>query len=58
MIILFTCIEVNTEKNRNLFLSLPKKLYDKRFLTQDIEVEKQILNGIDIPKEIFDINNI
>lgn len=52
---MFTCIEVNTEKNRNLFLSLPKKLYEKRFLTQDIEVEKQILNGMHPLSIDFDI---
>lgn len=41
---MFTCVEVKTKKDKDLFLSLPKKLYDKKFLTQDLELEKKILN--------------
>lgn len=38
------CILVKTEQEKQLFLSLPKKLYKRRELTQDPEVEKSILD--------------
>lgn len=39
------CILVRTEKEKRLFLSLPKKLYQRKECTQDIEAEKSLLNG-------------
>ncbi|MGN0395168.1 MAG: hypothetical protein ACI4EF_07385, partial [Coprococcus sp.] len=39
------CILVKTEKEKRLFLSLPQKLYKRKECTQDIETEKQLLNG-------------
>ena len=39
------CILVKTEKEKRLFLSLPRKLYKRKACTQDIETEKMLLNG-------------
>ena len=52
---MFTCVEVKTKKDKDLFLSLPKKLYDKKFLTQDLELEKKILNCVHPLSIDFDI---
>ena len=38
------CIEVEYSEDKEKFLSLPKKLYDKGFQTQDWKTEMQILN--------------
>ena len=39
------CIEVEYSEDKERFLGLPKKLYDKNFLTQDLKTETQILNN-------------
>ena len=31
----YRCILVNTKQEKELFLSLPKKLYNKKYLSQD-----------------------
>ena len=49
------CIEANTKDLKELFLSLPQKLYDKKFLTQNIKVERQILNKTHPLSKDFDI---
>ena len=41
----YICREVETEKEKELFLSLPQKLYTEYILTQDMTLERQILNG-------------
>ena len=41
----YICREVETEKEKELFLSLPQKLYTEYILTQDMTLERQILSG-------------
>lgn len=52
---MFTCKEVITKKDKELFLSLPKKLYEKDYLTQDLETEKKILDNLHPLSIDFDI---
>ncbi len=51
----YICLVGLTKEVKNKFLSLPRKIYDKKFLTQDIKAEKSILNGTHILSKDFDI---
>lgn len=53
--ILLFCVEVEYSEDKEKFLSLPKKLYDKEFLTQDWKTEMQILNHCHPLSEDFTI---
>ena len=47
------CVEVECSEDKEKFLTLPKKLYEKDFLTQDWKTEMQILNKCHILSNDF-----
>lgn len=51
----YRCILVNTKQEKELFLSLPKKLYNKKYLSQDLDTEIKILNKEHILSKNFEI---
>lgn len=52
---MFICLEVVSKEHQELFLSLPKLLYKKEYLTQNRKVERDILNGKHCLSSDFDI---
>lgn len=51
----YKCIIVNSKQEQELFLSLPKKLYNKKYLLQDLDTEIKILNKKHILSKNFEI---
>ena len=48
----------NVKSIKKIYVLVPDDKVMKKYLEIVEPLIKQILNGIDIPKEIFDINNI
>lgn len=42
---MFTCRLVENDRDKEFFISLPKKLYNKKYLTQNVKTERKILNN-------------
>lgn len=54
-IILIKPTNKNYEKEKEMFLSFPRKLYKGKFYTQDFAMEKQILEGSHILSKEFEV---